>query len=54
MSENDIEKEELLENDRKIPFTDKRRFNADGERVSADETPKEPVKSSREAELEAQ
>ena len=54
MSENDIEKEELAEDDSKIPFTDKRRFNADGERVQADETPKAAAKSPRETELEAQ
>jgi molecular chaperone GrpE (heat shock protein) len=54
MSENDIEKEGLLEeNGGKIPFNDKRRFNADGERVRAGETPKEPVKSAKEIELEA-
>src|SRR5215510_12806208 len=54
MSENDIDKEELLENGGKIPFNDKRRFNADGERVKADETPKEGAKSARESDLEAQ
>lgn len=53
MSENDIEKEELTEeNDGKIPFFDKRRFNADGERISADEKPRDVVKSPREIELE--
>jgi molecular chaperone GrpE len=36
-----------------IPINDKRRFNDKGERVSADdESPKEPVKSPRETELE--
>ncbi len=38
-----------------IPINDKRRFNADGERVAEDaiETPKEPVRSAREIALEA-
>lgn len=36
-----------------IPVNDKRRFNADGERVVEDETPKEPVKSAIEIVLEA-
>lgn len=54
MSENDIEKEALLEeHDGKIPIKDKRRFNADGELVRADEKPAEPVRSPREIELEA-
>jgi len=54
MSENNIENEDILdENGGPIPFNDKRRFNADGERVRAEETPKEPVKSPREIELEA-
>ena len=38
-----------------IPFSDKRRFNTDGERVRVevkDEKSKEPVKSPRETELE--
>ncbi|MGH9820523.1 MAG: nucleotide exchange factor GrpE [Pyrinomonadaceae bacterium] len=53
MSENDIENEESFgENEDKIPFNDKRRFNADGERVRADEAPKEPVRSASEIELE--
>lgn len=53
MSE-DIEKEDLLEeNGGTIPFNDKRRFNADGERVRGDEAPKERVKSAREIELES-
>jgi molecular chaperone GrpE len=55
MSENDIEKEEMTaENEGRIPFNDKRRFNADGERVKPDETPKEPERSTRERDLEAQ
>jgi len=54
MSENDIEKEDVMENGGKIPFTDKRRFNADGERVKADDPPKEPAKSAREVDLESQ
>lgn len=54
MSENDIENEEVFgESAGKIPFNDKRRFNADGERVRADETTSEPSKGPREIELEA-
>ncbi len=46
--------EENLGEELKIPINDKRRFNADGERVSDDPEPKkEPVKSHRETELEA-
>lgn len=46
--------EENLGEELKIPINDKRRFNADGERVSDDPEPKkEPVKSHREIELEA-
>ena len=53
MSE-DIEKEDLLEeNGGKMPFNDKRRFNADGERIRPDESSKDPVKSAREIELES-
>ena len=45
--------EENLGEELKIPINDKRRFNADGERVSDDPEPKkEPVKSHRETELE--
>lgn len=39
--------------DEKIPVTDKRRFNADGEMVIEDEKPAEPVRSAREIALEA-
>ena len=54
MSENEIDNEDILSEDEgQIPFNDKRRFNADGERVRADEAPKEPVKSAREIDLEA-
>jgi molecular chaperone GrpE len=54
MSENEIENEDIPDdNESRIPFNDKRRFNADGERVRADEGPKEPVKSAREIELES-
>lgn len=46
--------EENLGEELKIPINDKRRFNADGERVFDDPEPKkEPVKSHRETELEA-
>lgn len=54
MNETESPMEENLGEELKIPFNDKRRFNADGERVSDDPEPKkEPVKSHREAELEA-
>lgn len=55
MNETDGILEELLgEEDLKIPFNDKRRFNADGERV-ADDPPADtgPVKSAAEVALEA-
>jgi molecular chaperone GrpE len=57
MSEHDINNEELLEdildeNGEKIPVFDKRKFNSQGEKVKTEETPKEPVKSAREIELE--
>lgn len=52
MSE-EIENEELIEENGTIPFNDKRRFSADGERVRSDETQKEPVKSAREIDLES-
>jgi molecular chaperone GrpE len=46
--------EEFVENGgaAKIPINDKRRFNEQGERVRDDEKPAEPVRSSREIELE--
>ena len=54
MNEQDLEGEENLEGaGEKVPINDKRRFNADGERVRADEAPKQPVKSPREIDLEA-
>lgn len=54
MNETESPMEENLGEELKIPFNDKRRFNADGERFSDDPEPKkEPVKSHREAELEA-
>lgn len=54
MNETESPMEENLGEELKIPFNDKRRFNADGERVSDDPEPKkEPVKSHREVELEA-
>lgn len=57
MNEKDIDNEELLEdildeNGEKIPVFDKRKFNSQGERMETEETPKEPVKSAREIELE--
>lgn len=54
MSENDPIIDEFLENDGKISVTDKRRFNEQGERVRDDDKPKEPVRSAREIQLEAQ
>lgn len=36
-----------------IPFTDKRRFNTDGERIADDDTPQAPVKPAAEIALEA-
>ena len=56
MNETDGLIEELLgDDDLKIPFSDKRRFNADGERVAEDPpaTDKGPVKSAAEIALEA-
>lgn len=57
MSEKDF-LDELLdgEDSFKIPVNDKRRFNADGERIADDPEPKktEPVKPRRERELEEQ
>jgi molecular chaperone GrpE len=54
MNETESPMEENLGEELKIPINDKRRFNADGERVSDDPEPKkEPVKSHREIELEA-
>jgi molecular chaperone GrpE len=58
MNEQDFNNEEEIfeeENTEKIPVSDKRRFNADGERVNLDEEkadPKIPVKTAREIELE--
>jgi len=53
MMSEEIENEELTEENGKIPFNDKRRFNADGERVRADDVSKEPIRSTREIDLEA-
>jgi len=55
MNETDGILEELLgEDELKIPFTDKRRFDADGERVTDDPpADKGPVKSAAEVALEA-
>lgn len=55
MNETDDFIEELLGDDEvKIPFNDKRRFNADGERVADDQpADKSPVKSALEVTLEA-
>lgn len=49
----DILEDILDENGEKIPVFDKRKFNSEGERLNMeDETPKQPVKSMRETELE--
>lgn len=53
MSENEIDNEDILgEREGKVPFNDKRRFSAEGERIRGDKEPKVPVKSPREIELE--
>lgn len=53
MNEQDFNNEEFNEeNEEKIPVTDKRRFNQDGEPKETEEKPKEPVKSAREIDLE--
>lgn len=55
MNEYGPENEEFLEDEElKIPVNDKRRFNQEGERIGVDDKPKEPAKSPREIELEAQ
>lgn len=54
MSEKDPITDEFLEDDGKIPVTDKRRFNEAGERVRDDEPAKQPVKSARELQLESE
>lgn len=54
MSENDPFADDTLNDGGEIPVTDKRRFNEQGERVREDEKPKEPIKSAREIQLEAQ
>lgn len=55
MSDTDAFLDELLgNNEAKVPVNDKRRFNADGERVADDPEPaKQPTQSPREIELEA-
>lgn len=57
MNEQDFNNEELIDEEEtaeKIPVNDKRRFNADGERLNVEEREdaKMPVKSAREIELE--
>ncbi len=56
MNEKDIFDEILGDDDFKVPVNDRRRFNADGERVADDPvTAKtEPVKSQRETDLESE
>ncbi len=54
MNEQDIFDEILGDGEKKIPVNDKRRFNADGERLAEDRAPDtaEPARSQREVELE--
>lgn len=57
MNEKELNEESSAEffeegNEDKIPVFDKRKFNADGERIAADDEPKQVVKSMRETELE--
>ncbi|MEO6050359.1 MAG: nucleotide exchange factor GrpE [Pyrinomonadaceae bacterium] len=51
MNEQEFEIDEI--DGEKIPFKDKRRFNADGEKIAEAEEPKEPVKSANEMALES-
>ena len=54
MNEKEVVIDENAETgEEKIPVNDKRRFNADGERVADDPTPAEPAISAREIVLEA-
>lgn len=54
MNEKEVVIDENAETgEEKIPVNDKRRFNADGERVADDPAPSEPVISAREIVLEA-
>ncbi|MEP6946155.1 MAG: nucleotide exchange factor GrpE [Acidobacteriota bacterium] len=53
MNEKDKETEANGLDVEKIPFSDKRRFNSDGERIADDEKPRELVKSANELNLEA-
>lgn len=55
MNEQDFNLDDILgEEPGEIPVNDKRRFNEKGERISTDEAPpKDPVRSAKEAELEA-
>lgn len=50
---NDFLDEILGDGEEKIPVNDKRRFNADGERVADDAADKGPIKSAAETSLEA-
>jgi molecular chaperone GrpE (heat shock protein) len=54
MMEDESNNEEFFENGGqvKIPINDKRRFNEQGEKLREDEQPAQPVKSTREMELE--
>jgi molecular chaperone GrpE len=54
MSDNDPLIDEFLEEEKKIPVTDKRRFDESGARVKEDQEPAEAVKTSRELQLEQQ
>src|SRR6478609_4986697 len=54
MNAEETNKDELVENGgpTKIPINDKRRFNEQGELIRDDEKPSQPVRSSKEVELE--
>lgn len=53
MAQQDYRDGDFPEEETKIPINDRRRFNEEGERVEAtEETPKQPVKSAKETELE--
>lgn len=54
MNKKDLKFDDIAEPDgEQIPVNDKRRFNADGERVAEPEPPKEPVRSAKEIALES-
>lgn len=53
MNEQEFDKDDVLEGSAEIPVNDKRRFNERGERINfSEESPREPVRSALEVELE--